>query len=193
MNSQITWFVSRSSGIVAWGLVTLAVVLGLLLSSRAVAKLASPAWTLDLHRFLGGFSVVFTAIHLIGLWADSYVEFGWAELFVPMASSWQPGAVAFGIVAMYTLIAVELTSLLRRSLPNRVWRWVHHTSLPLYAMATYHGIAAGSDGDLLVFKIVAYVSIVVVAVLTTMLVRTARRRTSSDLRQSDGIVAGLPL
>jgi DMSO/TMAO reductase YedYZ heme-binding membrane subunit len=174
-------------------LVTLAVVLGLLLSSRAPSKLASPAWTLDLHRILGGFSVVFTAIHLIGLWADSYVEFGWAELFVPMASSWQPGAVAFGIVAIYVLFAVELTSLLRRSLPNRMWRWVHRTSLPLYAMATYHGIAAGSDGDLLVFKIVAYTSIVVVAVLTVMLVRTARRRRSSDLRQSDGIVAGLPL
>ncbi len=193
MNSQITWFVSRSSGIVAWGLVTVAVVLGLLLSSRALSKVASPAWTLDLHRFLGGFSVVFTAIHLIGLWADSYVEFGWAELFVPMASLWEPGAVAFGIVAMYVLVAVELTSLLRRRLPRQVWGWVHHSSLPLYAVATYHAIAAGSDSDLVIFKIVAYSSVAVVTALTVTLLRVARRRTSSDREPSDGIVRRLPL
>ena len=105
MNPQIWWFVSRSSGIIAWALVSLSVCWGLFISTKAVAKASSPAWLLDFHRYLGGLSVVFTAIHLIGLAADNYVDFGWAEMFVPMSSDWKPGAVAFGIVGLYLLVA----------------------------------------------------------------------------------------
>ena len=119
MNSQVWWFVSRSSGIIAWALLTLSVCWGLFISTKAVAKASTPAWLLDLHRFLGGIAVTFTAIHLIGLWADSYVEFGWRELFVPMASEWKPGPVAWGIVSVYLLVAIELTSLAMKFLPRQ--------------------------------------------------------------------------
>ncbi len=131
MSSQVWWFVSRSSGMTAWALLTLSVCWGLFVSTKAVAKASSPAWLLDLHRFLGGLAVTFTSIHLIGLWADSYVEFGWSELFVPMASEWKPGPVAWGIVSMYLLVAVELTSLAMKFLPRKLWRGIHALSLPL--------------------------------------------------------------
>ena len=140
MNPQVMWFVSRSSGIIAWGLVTLSVCWGLFVSTKAVAKASSPAWLLDFHRYVGGLSVLFTAVHLGGLVGDNYVYFGWAELFVPMASDWQPGAVAFGIVAFYLLITIELTSLAMKRMPRRLWRWVHRSSFILYFVATYHAI-----------------------------------------------------
>ena len=150
MNSQVWWFVARSSGIIAWALLTLSVVWGLLLSTkvsatRIAARKLRPAWILDLHRHLGGLAVIFTAIHLIGIAADSYVTFGWADIFVPMASEWKPGAVAFGVVSLYLLLAIEVTSLAIRRLPRTAWRWVHRTSFLLYATATYHGILAGTD------------------------------------------------
>ena len=145
MNPQIWWYVSRSSGIVAWVLVSLSVCWGLFVSTKAVAKASTPAWLLDLHRYLGGLSVIFTAIHMIGLAADNYVTFGWAELFVPMASEWKSDAVAFGIVGFYLLIAIEVTSLAMKWLPRRLWRWIHRSSFPLYFVATYHGIRAGTD------------------------------------------------
>ena len=132
MNSQVWWFVARSSGIIAWALLTLSVCWGLLLSTRLLARRVSPAWLLDLHRHLSGLAVVFTGVHLVGLVADSYVTFGWAELFIPMASSWKPGAVAFGIVAFYLLLAVEITSLAMRRLPRSLWRWVHRSSFALF-------------------------------------------------------------
>jgi predicted ferric reductase len=181
MSSQVWWFVARSSGIVAWALVTLAVAWGLFISTKAVAKATSPAWLLDVHRFVGGLSVVFTAIHLFGLWADSYVTFGWTELFVPMASEWKPGAVAFGIVTMYLLIAVEATSLMMKRLPRRVWRWVHRASLPLYVMATYHGLRAGTDHGNQAFRVAALASINIVAFLTVVLVLAARRSTMAEI------------
>ena len=175
MNPQIWWFVSRSSGMIAWGLLTLSVCWGLFISTKAVAKASSPAWLLDLHRYLGGVAVIFTGVHLIGLVADGYVTFGWVELFVPMASSWKPGPVAFGIVGFYLLIAVELTSLTMKKLPRRLWRWVHHSSLVLYFVATYHAIAAGTDAENQAFRLAALASINIVMFLTIVLILAVRR------------------
>ncbi len=175
MSSQVWWFVSRSSGIIAWALLTLSVCWGLFVSTKAVAKASTPAWLLDLHRFLGGIAVTFTAIHLIGLWADSYVEFGWSELFVPMASEWKPGPVAWGIVSVYLLVAIELTSLAMKFLPRKLWRAIHHLSLPLYAMATYHGVAAGTDKTNQIFRLAALASINIVTFLAIVLILAARR------------------
>lgn len=175
MNPQLMWFVSRSSGIVAWVLVTLSVCWGLFVSTKAVAKASTPAWLLDLHRYLGGLAVIFTAVHLAGLVGDNYVYFGWAELFIPMASDWQPGAVAFGIIGFYLLIAIEVTSLAMKRLPRRVWRWVHRSSFILYFVATYHAIAAGTDSGNVWFRMAALSSVNVVAFLTVVLILASRK------------------
>jgi DMSO/TMAO reductase YedYZ heme-binding membrane subunit len=175
VNSQVWWFVARSSGIIAWALLTWSVCWGLLMSTRLLSRRVSPAWLLDLHRHLGGLAVIFTAVHVVGLVADSYVTFGWAEILVPMASSWKPGAVAFGVVSFYLLLAVELTSLAMRRLPRSWWRWIHRSSFVLFGVATYHGIAAGTDAGNPVFRVAAWGSIAVVAALTIWLIVSARR------------------
>jgi len=175
MSTQVWWFVARSSGIVAWALLSLSVCWGLFLSTKAVAKAATPAPLLDLHRHLGGLAVVFTAMHLVGLVADSYVTFGWVEILVPMASTWKTGAVAFGVVGMYLLVAVEVSSLAKRWLPNGLWRWVHRSSFVLYFVATYHGIAAGTDHTNQWFRLAALASVNVVMFLTIVVILKARR------------------
>jgi methionine sulfoxide reductase heme-binding subunit len=183
VNSQVWWYVARSSGIVAWALLSASVVWGLLLSTkisttRLAARRLRPAWLLDLHRHLGGLAVIFTAIHIIGIVADSYVTFSWADVFVPMASQWRPGAVAFGVVAMYLLVAVEATSLAIRHLPRPLWRWMHRSSFVLYATATWHGISAGTDAGNQWFRAAAWTSVVLVVALTVRLVLVLRSRSS---------------
>ncbi len=145
LNTKLTWYAARASGIVAWALVTASILWGLALSTRLIRRRGAPAWLLDLHKFLGTLSVVFVAVHVFALWADSYVHFGPRELFVPMTSEWRPGAVAWGIVAMYLLVAIELTSWAMRRLPRRLWRAVHLVSFPLFGAATVHGFTAGAD------------------------------------------------
>jgi predicted ferric reductase len=142
---QLWWYVARASGLVAWALLTATVVWGLLLSTKLLGRKPAPAWLLDLHRFVGGATVLFTLVHLVAILLDSYVQFDLASVLVPFASNWSPVAVAWGIVAFYLLAAVEITSLLRRHMPNRIWRRVHYASFPLFAMATIHGVTAGSD------------------------------------------------
>ena len=145
MNPQLWWDVARASGIVAWALVTASVIWGLLLSTRLTRGRPTPAWLLDLHRFLGGVAVTFTLLHVGGLVADTYVHFGAADLLVPFASSWKPGPVALGVVSLYLLAAVELTSLAMRRIPRRLWRGVHMSSFVLFWLATFHFVLAGTD------------------------------------------------
>ena len=102
-------------------------------------------WLLDLHRWLGGLAVVFTAAHIGALIADSYVAFDVVDVLVPFAAGWQPGAVAWGVVALWLLVAIEVTSLLMRRIPKRVWRAVHLSSYGLAVTATLHGVTAGTD------------------------------------------------
>jgi predicted ferric reductase len=149
VNPQLSWYAARSSGLVAWALVTASILWGLALSTRLIQRRGIPAWLLDLHRFLGTLSVVFVGVHLVALWADSYLVFGWSELFVPMASTWRPGAVAWGIAATYLLLAVEVTSWLMRRLPRKLWHTVHLSSFVLFVFASVHGFQSGADRDAL--------------------------------------------
>ena len=145
LDPKVSWYIARSSGLVAWAVVTASVIVGLALSTKFVRRRGVPAQLLDLHRYLGTLSVVFVAIHLVGLWADSFVHFGPSELFMPFASSWRPVATVWGILAFYVLAAIQLTSWAMRRLPRRLWHAVHMTSLALFAAATIHGFQAGAD------------------------------------------------
>jgi DMSO/TMAO reductase YedYZ heme-binding membrane subunit len=147
MGAHLWWYTARASGVIAWALVTASVLWGLALASRLVRR-PKPPWVLDVHRFLGGASVIFVVVHLVALSLDRYIGFGPVELLVPMASPWRPGALVWGIVAFYLLIAVQLTSLAMRKLPRRLWRGVHLTSFVVFGATVVHAVEAGSDiGD----------------------------------------------
>lgn len=145
MNARLWWYVSRSSGLVAWALLTASTLWGLALTTRAMARRAASRWLLDLHRFLGGLSLAFVAVHLGATVADSFVHFGLADVLVPLASAWHPVWVAWGIVGFYLLLAVEITSLLRRHLSHRLWRSVHAVSFVLFPVVTVHALLTGPD------------------------------------------------
>ena len=145
MTGNFAWYVARAAGIVSWTLLAAATLWGLALSTRALGRRPRPNWLLDLHRWLGGTALAFTGVHVLALLADQYVNFGLVEILVPFASSWHPVAVAWGVVAGYLLLAVELTSLARNRLTKRTWRRVHTASFVLFVFATIHGLAAGTD------------------------------------------------
>ena len=169
MNPQLWWYVARATGIVAWALLAASVIWGLLLSTRLARGRPTPAWLLDLHRFLGGSAVAFTALHLVGLVADNYVDFGLVDLLLPYASSWKPGPVALGVVSVYLLAVVEVTSLAMRRISRRLWRAVHLSSYVLFWTATFHFILAGTDAPHPLAR--AGIDVVAAAVVFLTLVR----------------------
>jgi hypothetical protein len=178
LTQHIFWYAARSSGLIGWLLLSASVIWGLSLSSRFRPGGARPAWILDLHRHLGGLAVVFTGVHVAAIMADSYTDFGPVDVLVPFASSWNAVAVAWGIVAMYLLVAVELTSLGRKHLPRPLWKLIHLLSLPLWASSTIHLMTAGSErSNPLVAGSVWGVSALVVMMTLYRILSSSRRAT----------------
>ncbi|HVN51549.1 MAG TPA: ferric reductase-like transmembrane domain-containing protein [Acidimicrobiales bacterium] len=180
--TALPWYIARSAGLVAWALLTASVVWGLVMStrSRPFGHRPRPAWMLDLHRWLGGLATIFVGVHVLALLADSYVHFTLLSVLVPFAGSWRPAAVAWGVVGLYLLLAVELTSLARRRLPKRAWRAVHFASFPLFLLATAHALTAGTDAGSWAFVTAATTSVLGVAALTAKRIADSTRVPEPD-------------
>jgi len=145
VSEHLAWYVSRGTGIVAWGLLVASMVWGFLYATRVLGRRARPWWMLGVHRFLGALTVVFVLVHVLAIIADSYTSFGLVDVLVPFASAWKPIPVALGIVGMYILVTVEVTSLLQRHLPRPAWHQIHLASYGLFAFASLHALSAGTD------------------------------------------------
>ena len=187
MNEQIWWYFARSSGMVAAIMLVLSLVWGAFMATRALRPLDRPAWMLAMHRWFSGLAVVGVIIHLAALVADSYVQFGVKELLVPMASSWKPGAVAIGVVATYLFVLVQVTSLVMKRLPKRLWRGIHLTSYVMTWMVFMHAGLAGTDVPNRVYEVVALL-LAIVAVTATML-RVILGRFGDRRATADGLTA----
>lgn len=191
MSPELWWYTARAGGIVALGLTAAAVVWGLLLSTRVLQGRPSPRWLLDLHRFMGGAAVLFTGIHVAALVADTTVSFRWTDVLIPFASSWSPGAVALGVLAAYLLLAVQLSSMLMKRLPRRLWKWIHLSSYGLFWLGITHGALAGTDAGNPIYIAVVAVTTLVVLFLTTY--RTlAQRRARPAVRDRTAVAIATP-
>lgn len=141
----VTWDVARAGGFVAYGLVTLSIVLGLVLSLRW-RNTAWPRWaTNDLHRYVTLLALVFTLVHTLAVWIDPFMAFGPSEILVPLASHYRPVWVALGIVASYLLVAIWLSERVQRLIGYAWWRRLHYLTFAIYGLVTVHGIGTGSD------------------------------------------------
>jgi len=177
--STVWWYLSRSSGLVAAVLIVATLIWGVLLSTQLVKSVKKPAWLLELHRWLATLSVVFVVVHLLSLLADSYVEFDLADILIPFASEWKPSAVAWGVVGLYLLVIIQLSSwqTIRSRIPRRVWHGIHFISFPLAWVVIMHSGAAGTDVANRYYTIgmLALVLIAVFVVLYRILAGTGRK------------------
>lgn len=169
LNPQFWWYLTRATGIVSWALLTASTLWGILLSTRLLKPYDRPAWLLDLHRWLGSLTILFVGVHLASIVADSYVHFGISDILVPMATSWKPLAVAWGIIAMYLLIAVQVSSLMMKKLPKTLWRGIHLSSYAMFVSVSIHSFTAGTDNGVLLFQALG------VAIITLMIAFTGIR------------------
>ncbi len=175
-HEQLWWFVARSGGIVALVLTGLSVIWGLALSTKVMDRTPSPKWLLALHRWLGGLSVTFTAVHIAGLVFDSFVQFGITDILVPFASAWKPAAVAWGIVSMYLLVAVQLTSVFMKRIKKSWWKRIHMSSWVLFWTGLIHGITAGTDASHPIYVAVTGVMTLAVIFLTAVRILATPKR-----------------
>jgi len=180
MNEHSMWYLSRASGMVAWLVLAITCLWGILLITRMLKPADRPAWLLDLHRYLGVLSLVTVGAHMATLIGDNYVYFAWRELLLPNASKWKTDAINWGVIAFYMLVLVQLTSWIMKWLPKKLWHTIHLLSYVLSILVTVHGFKAGTDSTNIVFFTVA---VAVLAILAfTLLARVLQGRAKKEQR-----------
>ena len=139
------WLLARSSGILAYVVLTLAVVAGLTLRTRLLGRAVSPAIVTAVHRTLSFAGLAAVVVHagLIGL--DHEVDVPLVSLVVPGLSGYRPLATGLGVVAMELWILIHVSFRLRRRIGVKRWRALHVATFPTWAIAAAHGIFAGTD------------------------------------------------
>ena len=142
------WYLSRSTGLTSFVLLTAATALGVAATQRA---LAHPSWprfaTQRLHRNVSLLALVFLAVHLTATILDGYVDISWWSVVVPGASSYRTLWVALGTLALDLVVLITATSLLRLRLSHRTWQRVHLMSYVLWPLTWLHFLKTGTDAD----------------------------------------------
>jgi predicted ferric reductase len=143
---SITWDIARAGGFTAYILLTLAVIVGLALSTQIQSPSRWPRLlNSELHNFLTLLSTTFLVVHILATWIDPFTRFSWNEILIPLTSHYRPEWMAFGIVALYLGIAIGISTWLRPLIGYKLWRKLHVLTLGVFALATIHGIGTGSD------------------------------------------------
>lgn len=139
------WYLTRSTGAVSLLLLTASVALGVI----DVRRISTPRWprfVIDtLHRNVSLLAMAFLLVHILTSVLDSFTSIPLIDAVVPFVGSYRPFWLGLGAVAFDLLLAVTITSLLRRRLGYGTWRAVHWLTYASWPIALLHGFGTGSD------------------------------------------------
>ncbi|MFY9775298.1 MAG: ferric reductase-like transmembrane domain-containing protein [Trebonia sp.] len=144
-SSTALWYASRATGVVALLLLTAVLLLGLLVTRQGRLPGLPRFAVTGLHRNLSLIAVVFVAVHVLTAVADGYVNIPLTAAIVPLVSPYERLWLGLGAVSLDIMIAVIVTSLLRRHLGRRLWRGVHLLAYVSWPVAWLHSITSSTD------------------------------------------------
>jgi methionine sulfoxide reductase heme-binding subunit len=145
VSDTILWYATRGAGIVTLVLLTGVVVLGIVSAMRWQTVAWPRFLTTGFHQNLALTTLVFLALHIVTAVVDPYTALGWNAALIPFSSSYRRFWLGLGVVAIYLLLAIAATSLLRPLVGPRIWRAVHWLGYAMWPLAVVHGFGTGTD------------------------------------------------
>jgi len=144
-NDPTFWILARASGFTAYGLVTASVLAGLVLKSRPFGRALKAVTVTDVHRFLAllGFGAI--AVHGVMLVLDSTVHISPQALVVPGLIPYRPVWTSVGVVTAEVMLLVYASFSMRKWIGVKNWRRLHWITYGVFAAASVHGLASGTD------------------------------------------------
>jgi DMSO/TMAO reductase YedYZ heme-binding membrane subunit len=183
------WYATRGTGAIALVLLTISVVLGVG-ELRAWRPAGAPRFAIAaMHRTVSLLAVALLAVHIGTTLLDPFPPIGALNAVVPFETDYRPLWMGLGTIASDLLVALVLTSLVRRRLGYRVWRGVHWFAYACWPVALVHGIGAGSDTK--TTWMLALTLACVGAVGVSVAARLAAPGTPQEVRIGAGAVATL--
>jgi predicted ferric reductase len=163
-SAKAYWFVSRSSGVLAYLLLTLSVMWGLVQSGAILRPTIPPALALGLHNFLSWAGLAMGTLHALVLLGDNKPTMNLADILIPFVGPYQPIWVGLGVVGIYLMFLLSISFYVRRRIGQRTFRLFHYASYAAFLLVSWHAIGAGTDTSAL--RLVYVVSIGGVGMLT---------------------------
>ncbi len=143
----IWWLISRASGILALGLVCLAVLIGLAMSTKSVSRPAAKRALMRLHEHVAIIGLIAISVHGLSLLGDRWLRPGLAGIAIPFAMSYRPLFTGLGILGGYLAALLGLSFYLRRRIGARLWRRMHRATVVVWMLGVTHTLGAGSDAS----------------------------------------------
>lgn len=138
------WYLSRASGVIAYTLFWLAVVFGLLLSTR-LGKHFNMARVFALHQYLSLIAVAFAAFHAGILLADNFLNLNLWQILLPFGFQTERVGVALGQLGFWLLFICAFSFYIKKYIGQSVWRWLHFLTFMAYMFISIHVFMVGSD------------------------------------------------
>jgi sulfoxide reductase heme-binding subunit YedZ len=145
VGSPALWYATRGTGAAALLLLTGSVVLGVVHADRRQPPGGGRLLVESAHRTISLLVLAVLAVHVTTSVLDSFAPIRLLDAVVPFGSAYRPLWVGLGAIALDLLLALTITSLLRRRLGFRAWRAVHWLAYACWPVAVAHGLGSGSD------------------------------------------------
>lgn len=144
-HTRAFWYLARGTGVVSLLLLTASLVLGITEVSRWSTTRFPRFVTATLHKQISLLAVVFLGVHILSVVIDGYAPIRLVDAVIPFQAGYRPLWLGLGAVAFDLIIALIVTSLLRRHIGYRAWRAVHWAAYASFPVALLHGFGTGSD------------------------------------------------
>ena len=145
LGDHLWWLASRASGLVALGLITISVGLGLTMAGRIMRAPGRARVLTALHEQTAIAGLIAIAVHGLTLLGDQFLNPGIVGITVPGAMAYRPLWTGLGIGAGYLAATLGLSFYFRRRIGARLWRKAHRATVVVYALAVAHTLGAGTD------------------------------------------------
>jgi predicted ferric reductase len=152
MNEQVFWITSRAAGITALLASSLAVALGLMMSTRLRTRLGDMrVW----HESLSLATMAALAVHALSLLGDSYINLSLADVTIPFVSSYERLWMSVGIIAGWTFVILGLSYYFRGRIGPQRWRKLHRFTALAWVLGIGHALMMGTDAGTAWFLLAA--------------------------------------
>ncbi|MBV7507312.1 ferric reductase-like transmembrane domain-containing protein [Bacillus sp. sid0103] len=158
------WYMIRATGLAAYLLLYLSVLIGLYSQVQKKRKQKVTA-SLFLHESLSNWALYLVIGHVGFLLIDSYISLQWFEVLIPFKTDYKPWPMALGALSLYFLIMTIGTSKARKKIGYQKWRKLHALNPILYIFVTIHGLLIGTDIQATVLAAVNILPLIVIGSL----------------------------
>ena len=139
------WYLTRATGAVTLVLLTGSVVLGIANIGR-VQSARWPRFVIEgVHRNVSLLAIAVLVVHIATSVLDPFAGIHLIDAVVPFVGAYRPLWLGLGAFASDLLLAIAITSLVRRRLGHAVWRATHWLAYLCWPVAVLHTAGTGSD------------------------------------------------